>query len=281
MRLEWTATVGLYFALATIPAIARAQPSDSDTAAARALFSEGRALADNQQWPEAADRFRRALALRPSPAIRYNLAVALEHLGQVVEASEQLRTAIREAPAGDRTRTASETLLRTVEPRIGRLTVTLEGDAEGVEVLLDGRPFSRALLGVGAPADPGHHRVVARRGGAESAQEVDLDPGGTAAVTVEAPAAQATPPVVEPPPDSGTDTDDAAPPAAVLGPTETPAPSTGPNWMLVGVGGVAVVGGVVLDLAPGSASNGRFDALDVVPVGLYLAGATLVALGVF
>ena len=37
------------------------------------------------------EHFRRALALRSSPVIAYNLASALEHLGQLVEASELLR----------------------------------------------------------------------------------------------------------------------------------------------------------------------------------------------
>lgn len=279
MRLGWTATVGLYAALLAFGGSAFAQPSDADTAAARALFSEGRALADSQRWPEAADRFRRALALRPSPAIRYNLAVALDQLGQLVEASEQLRTAIREAPAPDRTRTAAEALLRNVEPRIGRLTIVLEGDADGVDVLLDGRPLSSALLGVGAPADPGHHRVVARRGTAETSEETDLEPGAAASITIEAPAAGASGPLVEPGPD--TTPDDSAPPASVVVPAESEGPSTGPNWALVAIGGVAIAGGVALDVAPSSASNRKFDALDVVPVGLYLAGAALVALGVF
>jgi uncharacterized protein YjeT (DUF2065 family) len=50
--------------------------------------------------------------------------------------------------------------------------------------------------------------------------------------------------------------------------------------VFVALGGVAVVGGVVLDLVPASASNHEFDALDLAPVVLYAAGAALVAAGI-
>jgi len=280
VRLVWTRVVTLYAAL-VIPSAVLAQ-SESDTAAARALFSEGRALADAGDWDQAADRFRRALALRPSPPIRYNLAVALEHQGALVEASEQLRAAIREAPADDRTRTSADTLLRRVEPRIGRLTVRIEGDATDMEVLLDGRRLAPALVGVGAPTDPGHHRVVARRGGVETSAEGDLEPGDAAVITVAAPTSAGAP-IVSPPPGETAapdDGDDAAP-AAALAPPETREPEAGgPDWMLVSFGGVAVVGGLVLDLVPHSAKNHEFDALDLAPVVLYAGGAALLALGI-
>ena len=41
-------------------------------------------------------------------------------------------------------------------------------------------------------------------------------------------------------------------------------------WL--GLAGVTILGGVILDNAPDSASNGQFDGMDVVPVGLYGLG---------
>jgi hypothetical protein len=262
-------------AFAPLPASAQ---GEAETAAARALFAEGRALADAEQWDQAADRFRRALALRPSVSIRYNLAVALERQGKLVEAAEQLRTTLRDAPEGDRTRGPAETLLRGVEPRIGRLEVRVEGDASGVEVSLDGRVLSSALVGVAVPTDPGHHIVVARRGGLETTAEVDVPEGQGATVSVAAPTAAApAPPDPVPPP-----TDPTPPP--VPDPSTTvetpPGGEGGTNWTYVVIGGVAVGAGIAVDLVPASSSNQKFDGLDLVPVGLYVAGAALVALGV-
>ena len=48
------------------------------------------------------------------------------------------------------------------------------------------------------------------------------------------------------------------------------------------VSGVAAIGlGVALDLAPNSARNGSFEALDIAPIGLYAGGLTLLGIGVF
>jgi hypothetical protein len=50
------------------------------------------------------------------------------------------------------------------------------------------------------------------------------------------------------------------------------------QWPLV-LGGVGIVGvGVVVDAVPPSGRNHQVDALDFVPVGLYVAGAVVAAL---
>lgn len=49
-------------------------------------------------------------------------------------------------------------------------------------------------------------------------------------------------------------------------------------WL--GLGGAAILGGVVLDNAPESASNGELDVMDFVPVGLYTVGGIFL-LGAF
>ncbi|MBI2894836.1 MAG: hypothetical protein HYY06_14875 [Deltaproteobacteria bacterium] len=259
--------------LPALPVVAGAQPSEEDTAAARVLFEEGRRLASEESWSEAADRFRRALSLRASPAIRYNLAVALEHIGKLVEASEQLRLAAREAPERDPARRPAEQLLASIGPRIGRLTVYVEADLAGAEVLLDGRPLAAALFGVATPVDPGVHVVTVRRGAAERSREVEISEGGEARLTApELPASPA----------AGTSR-----PGFVAGPAsdrrDEPAPvgQGGVSWPLVLAGAGLVGGGVAVDLAPSSARNGTFDALDLVPIALYGGGAVLAALGVF
>lgn len=49
--------------------------------------------------------------------------------------------------------------------------------------------------------------------------------------------------------------------------------------VMIATGVTAVLAAVVIDVAPASARNGELDALDVVPVGLYVVGAALVTIG--
>jgi hypothetical protein len=264
----------LLAALVGNPTLAPAQPSEQNTAAARALFDEGRSLASEDRWSEAADRFRRALDLRASPAIRYNLAVALEHEGKLVDAAEQLQAAVREAGPRDAARGAAEELLATVEPRIARLTIVVGDTLAGAEVSLDGRTLPTADLGVAMPVDPGRHVVRARLGAAEASREIDLADGADERLSapVPAPRTSATAPhgspeIVPPPRPPG---------ARSPGHSE---PAGGISWPFV-LGGVGLVGaGLALDVAPSSSRNGELDALDLVPLGLYAGGAVLAALG--
>ncbi len=108
-------------------------------------------------------------------------------------------------------------------------------------------------------------------------------------------AAPRPPPVVEPPPPpSETGPIDPPPstPDAPSGlrpldaPVESERPPTQPrgrrvDWRLIGVGVAAAGVGLLLDTLPGTASNAKYDALDFVPVGLYLGAAAVVYVGVF
>lgn len=256
---------------------ASAEPSGADTAAARSLFLEGRSLAEAHHWEEAVDRFERALALRPSVAIKYNLAAVLVSLGRLVEATELARAVLHEAPDTDPAYRAAETLLHQVESRLGRLTIRLAAPDDDVEVVLDGQVVSEARLGVATPVDPGRHVVVARRAGVETSRETNVPEGQAAEVVLPLPVAPAAAaprlgvPVEEH--RAGVLEDRALPP-------RDDGPSRGPRWPLVAVGAGLVGVGVVIDAVPASGRNGELDALDLVPVGLYVAGAVVAALGV-
>lgn len=182
----------LVLILLSVSSAVRAQ-SDARTeaqrsAAARSLFSEGVELVDEGDWEAAADRFRRALELRPSPVIRYNLGKALTETGKLVEGVELLRQVARNDTAEPDVREAARQDLEAVEPRLAELTIRLQGSEQGVQVRLDGDPVSAATIGVAQPAAPGAHRIVAMRGDAEVAsREVQLEEGGAAEVTLEIP----------------------------------------------------------------------------------------------
>ncbi len=183
----WASLVALSIGLAAPPARGQA-PTAEDTATARLLFEDGRRLASQGRWEDAAERFRRSLDLRPTHAVRYNLAAALDRLGRLVEASELARTVVREARPADPVRRLAENLLRSASPRIGRLTIRVEGSARGAEVSVDGRGVPTARLGVAGPVDPGPHVVAVRRGDREESRRVQVGEGEAVEVALPSPA---------------------------------------------------------------------------------------------
>ena len=203
------------------------------TALARSLFREGVELSDGERWAEAADRFRRSLALRDSPIVAFNLGTACMHTGRLVEAAELFRRASRDEDAPERLRAAARQHLGQLEPRLARLTVEVTGPRETVALELDGHAVMAARIGVGAPADPGHHLLRALRDGEEVARaEVDVAERGEATLRLEVP-----PPPAEPV-DEGVPVEEAAEPAAIL---EVPEPPPSDDSLAIWLGTIGAV----------------------------------------
>lgn len=147
------------------PASAAAQGARERTIG-RELFREGVERARAGDWETARDRFSRAYELTQHAPILINLAAAEAQLGHLVEASDAYQRYLSDEDARADMRSAAESALEALQPRIPRLTVRLVGAERGDEVLLDGRPLPRAALGAAMPINPGRHEVSVRRGGA-------------------------------------------------------------------------------------------------------------------
>jgi tetratricopeptide (TPR) repeat protein len=82
----------LVLSLALVPvlrapsAAAATEPTPSELSVARRLFDEGRAAEDAGHWREAADKFRKATAIKDTPGMRFHLAKCEEQQGAFVEA---------------------------------------------------------------------------------------------------------------------------------------------------------------------------------------------------
>ena len=177
---------------------AHAQDDARASAAARALFQEGVTCADAEDWSCAAERFTQAARLRASPVILSNQGVALMHLGRLVEASEAFRTVMRDATASAALHADAERYVAEIEPRLGRLTLALDGPGDGVEVTVDGQDHT-SLVGIPAPCDPGSHEVLARRDGEVVARAtVEVTAGATASTTLAIPPRPVVATVAEP-----------------------------------------------------------------------------------
>ncbi len=145
----------------TSPALAQ---TETNTAAARALFGEGRACAEAEDYVCAADRWRRSFALRPSPVVAYNLALAEQELGHLVVSAELLAQIERMEDAAGPLREAASALRAEIESQLARVTFVVGTDDSEVAVTLDGRELPREVWGMGIPVSPGDHEVVARHG---------------------------------------------------------------------------------------------------------------------
>lgn len=138
----------------------RSAPSPIEQETARRFFREGVTLAQSGRWAEARALFERALAIRPAPIVRFNLAVACQNTNQLVRAIALYRDYLRETPREDdpvRVDAAAREL-ESLARRVARIRVEVSGDAVR-SLSLDGTPLNVALVGTDFPVDPGPHFV--------------------------------------------------------------------------------------------------------------------------
>lgn len=170
------------------PEPAPADPEAQRTAIARALFEEGLALADRGQWARAADRFRRAAAVRVSPPIHFNLAQSLGRLGRIIEAIELLHgiEADRRADAG--VRASARELRARLETKLGHVTIEVEEIPPAAHIELDEVTLPGDVAGVALPVDPGSHRIRLIEDDAEvDASTIEVGEGETITVSLSTP----------------------------------------------------------------------------------------------
>lgn len=188
--LRFGATAMALVLLATAGASAQ---TEEELEEARALFAEGVQATREERWGEAAERFRRVMRVRATAQVKYNLALALSHTGELAEAAALLRDVVEDPDLPRRPRRHARRLLREIEPRLGRLTVRVQGDEVGLTVTLDGRPIGLDRLGSPIEVDPGAHRVALTRGGVVlGSRQVRVAEGESAEVALVATAVRRT-----------------------------------------------------------------------------------------
>lgn len=245
-----SACLGLGLLVAASPVSAQ---TDEQRAGARTLATEGAQAFNDGRYAEAVDLFARAESLVHAPPHLLFIARAHTKLGQFVRAREAYMKIIKEqlapnAPQAFRDAQATaEEERKLVEPRIGRLTIKVEGaeTAKDLSVAVDGQPVPTVLLGVPQPIDPGNHTITAVATGFKVAPaSVSLKDAGQAAVTLRLEVDPSAPPPV-----AATPATPAPAPASIgMAPTGAPpsdAPSGGSNGLRIGsyVGfGVGVAG---------------------------------------
>lgn len=172
--------------------------SDAEQAAANALYVAGNDQFTDSQYAQALIRYREALQHWDHPAIRYNMAICLIHLDQLVEAREHLEHSLAYGAAPLRGDTYREGLThrRLLDAQLARLQIIChEPDAKVAldgKVLLTGRGTTELFL------LPGEHQLTATKPGFTAAlKTVVLVAGKLAFHEIDpTPEVEVTPPVV-------------------------------------------------------------------------------------
>jgi len=283
-----------------VPAAASAQ---DNTAFAQQRFTRGTTLYDARDFPRALEEFRASIELYGSPNTRLYLARCLRELGRLDEALPEFERAVREAsdrahldPRYAQTRDAAQAELAQVEPRVGRLTLTVPDVPEGATIRVNQRVVPVAALGIAMPVMPGAVAIRIEAPGFEPEQrQAEVTAGHEATVGV---ALRRLPPVEAP-----------AEASVLVRPAVDTPRGRGPGrslaWIGVGVGVAGLAGfgafyalasgryddlgarcgaGGCGTVAPSEVDEGRtFQTLTNISLGVGIAGAaaavTLFALG--
>jgi len=212
------AALGVLVWLTLCAETASAQGGAEAKVAARRMAEEAADHFDAGEYEKARDLFQRAYQLHPAPTLPLWEARALVKLGRLVEAEERYTEAGRyelQPDDPDMFNAAVEESVSEVDKlrkRVPKVKIVINGLAPNdpaLEVKIDGRRINPALIGIGAPVDPGDRVITAEVHGKEQV-ELDVSDGGAAAAT------SPDTPATEPAPDevsaSPTLTDTGAPP---------------------------------------------------------------------
>jgi tetratricopeptide (TPR) repeat protein len=250
----------LLFSRSAFAQAAEAASEASRDASARALFEEGVGLAEKGEWPAAEDRFRRALTLRASPVIAYNLASTLVERGKLIEASELLRKVEQDDKTDATMQRSVESLQADLGKRIGRIRVSVLGKQLNDRVTLDGNALLDAQLDVDIPIDPGPHRLNFTRGIQQlDVRDLKIAPGASEQFTLQAqlaPTARqvaAASTLVEAPPMAAEPLNQN--PSADSAATSDSQPISSRWWFWTGIGAVGVAAVVVAVVVAGSSNT--------------------------
>jgi hypothetical protein len=214
----------------------QARSQGDDEATSRALFNEGRKLAEAGQYPAACPKFEAARRAHASTGVLMNLADCYEKTGRTASAwttfGEAASVATRAGRQGDEIEaTRRQTAL---EPRINHLTIHVIHEIPGLTLKSDGVEIPRGGWDVPTPVDPGAHEIAATAPDRQPWTKSFEVSGEAQTTTVEVPELRASAPA----PVAQVSTAP-QPVAAEAGPQSTP--GNVQRWAGVAVGGAGIV----------------------------------------
>ncbi len=165
--------------LAVFAVTPRAFAQAEDQAASRALFEEGRRLADAGKYDLACPKFEAARKLYTSTGVLLNLGDCYEKIGRTASAWTTFGETADVANRAMRFDYAAEAKRRqaAIEPRLVHLSILVAHDEPGLSVKRDGIEVPSAAWNEPIPVDPGAHEIRAEAPGYSSwTTSVSLSP---------------------------------------------------------------------------------------------------------
>ncbi len=157
------------------PAVAIADPSPEDVAAAQKLFDEAMSLMDAKRFAEACPRFEQSQKLDPGMGTQFRLAECLEAAGSIGSAWRLFDAVATEAERAGRADRRSQATERRValERRVPWLKLRVSASLAalpGFAVMRDGQPMTATEFGRLSAIDPGGHTLSVSATGKKSWQ---------------------------------------------------------------------------------------------------------------
>jgi hypothetical protein len=132
---------------------------------ANALFAEANTMFEQGKHEPAAETYRAAIALWDHPMIRFNMAVTLIRLDQLVEAADALEAALRygKTPFTPELYEQAINYDRLLRGRVGTIAVRCE--QAGVQIFLDGKRWFTCAGDTRVRVLAGEHLLLAQKSG--------------------------------------------------------------------------------------------------------------------
>lgn len=164
------------------------QPSttalDAKLAQADELYREANKLVGEGKLKLAIEKYRAALALKPTYDIAGNLGLTEMAVGHYADAAEHFALSLRGYPVNAEAASREGTVKKLAEARAKIGTLRIAAPA-GAEITLDGRVLGEAPLGYDVYCEPGEHVLEARlEGHATTSKTVNPKAGEEVAVTL-------------------------------------------------------------------------------------------------
>jgi hypothetical protein len=156
-------------ALSSVQSSAWAQGSagSDELKLAREQFNQALALQTGGDWAGALSLLKQVAAVKPTPQVRFNIALCEERVGRLVAALGDYELAADDARTDRNEQVVAEagTRLEALKARVPRVVVQRSAGADSATISLDGVVLGDAVLNLPLPADPGPHVVEASASG--------------------------------------------------------------------------------------------------------------------
>ena len=158
--------------------------SDGETEIARQRFLEGVKHYDQHEYDKARLAFLQAYLLRPHPAVLLNLAQSQLRAGRYAEAADNFAKYIRENP-GAEAMSHAKAAFEEARDKVGEVSV--EVNATGAVINVDGTDVGKSPLPYAVYMMPGRHTVRATKGGLSADESLEAVAGQRMYVTLALP----------------------------------------------------------------------------------------------